>query len=372
MRILYASKRGYIPERLDGALYAAHSLLSLLGSRGHRCEAVAAIDRRYPARVRLYQTIRLLTARQLLGLTDRRNGYVTHRAWESLVIPLVRQRLERFRPDLVLTQLEGCESIAAEAIAAGIPVVVWVHDNEFTYFKGRTLPNRLLLAVSATDFVADGLATRLGCSSPVLYPPVDLDRCRAPHDPGADTVTLINPVRQKGVDIVLGVAGLLPHRRFLLVETWPLSLEQRAAINARLAGLPNVTLQPAAPAIGPVYAQTKVLFAPSQWVEAFCTVALEANANGIPVVASRIGGIPTTVGEGGVLLAPDSPVEAWAQAVEGLFADAAAYADTSRKALANAARPEFAPLTIVDRFLELATDHVANARSASPALAERS
>jgi len=78
MRILYASKRGYIPERLDGALYAAHSLLSLLGSRGHRCEAVAAIDRRYPARVRLYQTIRLLTARQLLGLTDRWNGYVTH------------------------------------------------------------------------------------------------------------------------------------------------------------------------------------------------------------------------------------------------------------------------------------------------------
>jgi len=140
----------------------------------------------------------------------------------------------------------------------------------------------------------------------------------------------------------------------------------------RLAQLPNVTLQPAAPAIGPVYARTKVLFAPSQWVEAFCTVALEANANGIPVVASRIGGIPTTVGEGGVLLAPDAPLEAWAQAVEGLFADAAAYAEVSRKAVVNAARSEFAPAAIADRFLELATDHVANARSASHALAERS
>jgi len=283
----------------------------------------------------------------------------------------MQQRIAAFRPDLVLTQLEGCEAIAAAAIEARVPVVLWVHDNEFMYFKGRLGPNPLLLAVSATDFVAGSMAERFGYHSPVLYPPVDLDRCRAPRDPAADAVTLINPVREKGVQIALAVAALLPHRRFLFVETWPLTGTRGAELRPSLARLPNVTLRPPSPAIGAVYARTKVLLAPSQCVEAFCTVALEANANGIPVVASRIGGIPTTLGEGGVLLSPDSPPEAWAQAVERLLTDAPAYEEASQKALLNAARPVFAAEALVDRFLDLAGAHVAAARSTSPLVAER-
>lgn len=78
--------------------------------------------------------------------------------------------------------------------------------------------------------VAVGL---LGYHSPVLYPPVDLDCCRVPRDPAADTVTLINPVREKGVQVALGVAALLPHRRFLLVETWPVLLPPDSPPEAR-------------------------------------------------------------------------------------------------------------------------------------------
>jgi len=361
MRVLYASRRSHIPQRVDGALYAAHSLLALLRRRGHACEAAVPIDMRRRRRLQLYRAARLVSGRRLLGLPDRLNGYVTFRAWEDLLGPLVDRRLERFRPDVVLTQLEGSEAIAAAAIRAGVPVIVWIHDNEFTYFKGTLPSSPLLLTVSATDFVSAGMAARLGLDSPVLYPPVDLDRCRAPRD-RADSVTLINPVRQKGVDIVLRVAELLPHRRFLLVETWPLSAEQRAALEGRLARLPNVSLRATAPDVRPVYARTKVLLAPSQWVEAFCTVAFEANASGIPVVASRIGGIPTTLGEGGILLAPDAPPEQWAAATEALLAEPATYDRLSRRALENAARPEFSPDRIVSRFLEIAEEHIRRAR----------
>jgi glycosyltransferase involved in cell wall biosynthesis len=362
MRILYASKRGYIPQRVDGALFAAHSLLTLLARRGHQCEAVASIDPRHRGRLAVYRMARALSARRILALRDRQPGYPTRRAWDDLVAPVVRSRFERFRPDLVLTQLEGCQAIAREAIAAGVPVIVWIHDNLFTYFKGEVPRGPLLLTVSATDVVAAGMAARLGYDSPVLYPPVDLDRCRAPRA-GADMVTLINPVRQKGVEIVLQVAELLPHRRFLLVETWPLSAEQRTGLAQRLKRLPNVTFRRPSPEIRSVYGRTKVLMAPSQLVEAFCTVAFEAHANGIPVVASRIGGIPNTVGEGGILLPPDAPPDAWADAVEGLFDTAAEYERLSQKALANAARPEFDPERIVDRFLGIAEVHMARARA---------
>ena len=96
-----------------------------------------------------------------------------------------------------------------------------------------------------------------------------------------------------------------------------------------------------------------LLLAPSQWVEAFCTVIFEANANGIPVVASRIGGIPTTLGRGGVLVEPDAPPEEWARTVESVLSDQERYEALSRSARSNVARPEFDPDRIATRFLAL-------------------
>ena len=138
----------------------------------------------------------------------------------------------------------------------------------------------------------------LGYDSPVLYPPVRLERCLADGIDQRDSITLINPVKEKGVQVALAVAKLLPHRRFLFVEAWPLRGEPLDRLVQTLKDLPNVTFRRWSKDIRPVYARTRLLLAPSQWVEAFCTVAFEANANGIPVVASRIGGIPTTVGPG--------------------------------------------------------------------------
>jgi hypothetical protein len=45
--------------------------------------------------------------------------------------------------------------------------------------------------------------------------------------------------------------------------------------------------------------------------EAFGRVIVEAQVNGIPVVARRTGGIPEALGDAGVLLPPDAPGAAW-------------------------------------------------------------
>ncbi len=54
--------------------------------------------------------------------------------------------------------------------------------------------------------------------------------------------------------------------------------------------------------------------------ESFGLVALEALACGTPVVAARVGGLPTAVGDSGVLVTGHDPRD-WAQALDALLAD---------------------------------------------------
>lgn len=54
--------------------------------------------------------------------------------------------------------------------------------------------------------------------------------------------------------------------------------------------------------------------------ESFGLVALEALAVGTPVVAAAVGGLPTAVGDAGVLVHGHDPID-WARALEGLLAD---------------------------------------------------
>jgi glycosyltransferase involved in cell wall biosynthesis len=95
-----------------------------------------------------------------------------------------------------------------------------------------------------------------------------------------------------------------------------------------------------------------VLLVPSRWFEAFSLVAAEAAAAGIPVIASRIGGIPEVVldGKTGLLITPgDRP--ALLAAVTRLLADSAL---SSR--LGSAARRRAETTFCLDRLVTATLD----------------
>ena len=96
-----------------------------------------------------------------------------------------------------------------------------------------------------------------------------------------------------------------------------------------------------------------MLLAPSQIEEAFGRVIIEAGLNGIPAVASRIGGIPESIGESGVLLPPTDPPQRWADAIDRMLSDPASYARLRTAALANAHRQEFEATTVAERFTKV-------------------
>ena len=102
-----------------------------------------------------------------------------------------------------------------------------------------------------------------------------------------------------------------------------------------------------------VYGRTKILLAPSKWEEAWGRVASEAHCSGIPVLGSRRGGLPEAIGEGGVVLDYDAPLDDWVAALERLWSDAAHYAELSAAALAYSGRPQLDPQHQFATFLDV-------------------
>lgn len=75
-----------------------------------------------------------------------------------------------------------------------------------------------------------------------------------------------------------------------------------------------------------------LLVVPSRWAEPSGLTAMEGLATGLPVIASRVGGLPDLIGSAGVLVEPDDPA-ALADAITTLADDPAA-----RRRMSQAAR----------------------------------
>jgi glycosyltransferase involved in cell wall biosynthesis len=118
-----------------------------------------------------------------------------------------------------------------------------------------------------------------------------------------------------------------------------LGLDIRAMDNVHLAA--NVS------SASSIYAVTRVLLVPSL-LESAGRVAVEAELNGIPVIASNRQGLPETVGDGGFLLPVAADVDSvegcaaialWLDVIARLHMDPVFYEQARRSAL-NAARPQ--------------------------------
>jgi glycosyltransferase involved in cell wall biosynthesis len=92
---------------------------------------------------------------------------------------------------------------------------------------------------------------------------------------------------------------------------------------------------------------------PSQWEdETWGRVVTEAQFSGIPVVTSDRGGLPESVGPGGIVLPYNAPATVWASAISALWSDEMRYAPLSQAALDHAARDEIDPEHQVSQLMD--------------------
>jgi len=362
MRLLFVIKEPYLPDAIGGGVLDIHHLILQFLDLGHHCEVIASLA---PGLHHLaHRFRRLISGRKLLGVSDCKNRYVTRRGSEWHVPQLLRERLAELRPDVVIAQ--GMEDwfLAGEAINMGYPTIIrivsaaGVDALQFAERQYSTTPirNPRLLLISNSTFISTKVRELLGLESPVIYPLIRPDDCAASKRQ-PEYITFINPSSIKGVEIALQVASLLPHRKFLFVESWKLTRAARKTLNSRLRTLPNVHFRPQSMNMQEVYSQTSLLLMPTQCEEAFGRIIVEAGLSGIPVVASQTGGIPEATSNGGILLSPSDPPEKWAGTVERILSDRDMYARLSRNALLSAERKELNPDKVARHFLEIADNH---------------
>ena len=221
----------------------------------------------------------------------------------------------------------------------GVPYVLQVHCGHFVDFyrerlgaRGQRFLRGLLRDARRVVALSDGARQALASIDPtvaidVVPNPVAVPAWQAPLTQSPPTVLFLGMIREaKGVFDLLRawpqVLRAVPDARLVLAGTGEM---ERAREIAREHGFEDSLVLP-----GWIGGEEKerllreawVFALPSHW-EALPMSVLEAMAAGVPVVASRVGGIPDTVveGETGLLVAPRD-IDRLAAALVEILADA--------------------------------------------------
>jgi glycosyltransferase involved in cell wall biosynthesis len=261
---------------------------------------------------------------------------------------LVRE--ERF--EVVHTHLYYANVAGRFAAWGRAPVVTTLHNPDYTYedpgtllFRGKKLLdlltgrwiNKALLAVS--DDVRRDFERQLGFSGIQVIPNyIDLEAFQQSLDRfdrqtlrkearlGKDEVVVLNVGRlhpQKGQDVLIDAFARARRQvpQLVLVLVGEGRFREGLEEKARAAGLAAaVQLRGALRDVTPYYKMADIFVFPSRY-EAFGIALLEAMAAGLPVVASKTGGIPELVTEEAGLLVSVGDVHGLATALTSLATD---------------------------------------------------
>lgn len=262
--------------------------------------------------------VSIVTSGQSSG--DPTNAIPTRR-YEAASLALRDAALES--ADVIVTQNDWAPEFVDLANILGCPSVVFVQSYELLchrpwmlldcksegsgcYCDEANLPStraclqRASLVYVASADQAEHVERLSGVKAEIFHQLID-SATVVPHAEWPFKAIVMNqPDFHKGGLIVEELARRLPDETFVTV----------GYANRRLRRVRNLHhLGKVEPAL--LYTIADVLLVPSVWPEPFGRVALEAQIAGVPVIASRRGGLPYVLGSDALLVDDPYDVEAW-------------------------------------------------------------
>lgn len=269
---------------------------------------------------------------------------------EHLTTPIPQNAVEGvidgFSPDVVVGN--SLERLAWRRIhrvcrRKGIPTVLYVREvTSLAHFVHGEVPE---LIVANAESLADAVrAQGFECSFVPSVTEVDVTLTESTRR----VALAINPMSNRGGDVVWRLAGVLPEIRFVVQESLMLSEEELATVQHHVEHLPNVEFRRAEPPGPRLYRDARVLLVPHR-VDNRPRVIAEAQANGIPVIAADMPALAEAVGEGGCCLDTED-VEGWMAVLRMLWNDEDRYQQMASAALAQSRRPDIDPAKVATSF----------------------
>jgi glycosyltransferase involved in cell wall biosynthesis len=354
-RLLFVTPARFYPEARRGASRSATELLRRLVRRGWAVDAVCATNVKTRGGRALEPADASAPGRPGPAfIVDRSLGFpcwrgtppqrqVEEDGGHRFFLGKLLELAGRNPPDLVVGQLQGALALLGETALRGLASFFLDRDVDIRDVPGAERVHR----IANSPFVASWLIANGHPDPGIVLPIVDSAAYRV-LDRRRRFITFINPVVEKGRDVAMEIARMMPEARFLFVH-----VKRALGASERLSRYgPNVEVREEVDDAREIYRDTDILIHPSQWDEPFGRVILEAQASGIPVVSSDAGGIPFALGRGGVLLRRDAPASAYVEVLRRLRGEGLFYQRLSMDAVKNAARPDLAPERQVDAFIE--------------------
>lgn len=347
-KILFVTQRDCYPFFVGGAEISAHTLLSHLQLRGHKCLALGTLGRnledleKYTKMFEVQstpyefisETVKLASQEIPKELFMSINvGYEVKLTLLNNFTKFFNQHASVYKPDLIITQMMGSGLAVRFSYNNKIPCAHLIRDINTLYNLEPLFLEPEYLGYpdffSNSKYMQREFKKKYEKDSLVLYPSVNLAEYSFKNGIRKH-ITFVNPNNKKGGQLFVKIAKKLPQLKFLVVEGW-----DKIGDNSPLRRLKNVTIKERQYMMTDVYDKTKILIAPSVWQEAFARVVIEAQVSGVPVIASKHSGLIESVGDGGILVDKYLDPEAWAIAINNLYKNGRFYNVLSGKARQN-------------------------------------
>lgn len=261
--------------------------------------------------------------------------------FDASAMRVLRQAVDELRPDRVISVFErdywGTALVAAQL---RVPLLLFLHHAGMKRVNRIVLPWMRRRFLLPSESLRNWLVSRgvSACRTSVLYNPVDTCHFR-PHPELRKSVRATLGLRDD--DVLVGFVGRFESNKGVIPfsNAVNLSMQRVPNLHALWVGFgrreaeldrvihdsPNAHRHVRLPWVDdplPYYAAMDFLALPSTGPEAFGRVLVEAQACGIPVLGSHIGGIAETMQPGitGELV-PPGDIGAWAQAVTAMALD---------------------------------------------------
>jgi glycosyltransferase involved in cell wall biosynthesis len=212
----------------------------------------------------------------------------------------------------------------------------------------RLLLRRYDKVLCVSEFVLNDLRSRQICSNLILsrhfintdrFRPDKVVRGELRKQLHAEScfvlLTVAHLIKAKGIEVLMRALAELPESVVLWIVGDGAESERLHQLRDELHLTSRVHFHGLQKDVAPFMQAADCFVCPSLWAEAAGLVNLEASASGLPVIASRIGGIPEYVENGRTgFLFPPGDYQELARCVQSLKEDSALYQNISAEARA--------------------------------------